>query len=364
LNDTRRGPPQPWVTLSLFVAVLLLAFAGTPPPAVSLHLIVLTGLLFASLRWRIAPLAIVALVVAGIDLRFAYVSPAGSDVDDVTRAAIARLLAGQSPYGVGYPQSVPPGSPFPYGPLALLWYLPFPSPRRLELFVSIVLLLVLAVRGRPLGLAIYAVLIPLLVVASDGSNDNSAGLLLLIALVSAERWPRVGAAVLGLAIAFKPYALAWVAPFLGWGGIALLWPMLIAAAAFWLPALIAWGPAAIHDSLSGAEVAQLRVGAYYSLGWALKRFGSPIPLELLNTVRLVVGAAASAVAVLRTKTHAGVIIGGTLIFLATLFLGAWSTFAYFAAIAPVLCWYLDDWFGHADDRVDWPAELSRIGVPV
>jgi hypothetical protein len=352
------------VTLSLFVAVLLLAFAGTPPPTVLVYLIVLTGLLFASLRWRIAPLAIVILVVAGMDLRVGYFSPAGSDVDDVTRAAIARMLAGQSPYGVGYPQSVPPGSPFPYGPLALIWYLPFPSPRRLELFVSVVLLLTLAVRGRPLGLAIYAVLIPLLVVASDGSNDNSAGLLLLIALVSAERWPRVGAAFLGLAVAFKPYALAWVAPYLGWAGIAALWPMLIAASAFWLPAMIAWGPAAIHDSLSGAEAAQLRVGAYYSLGWALKRFGSPIPPEVLNTLRLVIGAAASVVAILRTKTHAGVVLGGTLIFLATLFLGAWSTFAYFAAIAPVLCWYLDDWFGHAEDRVDWPTELGRIGVHV
>ena len=96
------------------------------------QLIVLTALLFASLRWRVAPLAIVALLVAGLDLRLAYFSPAGSDVDDVTRAAIARMLSGQSPYGVAYPQSVPPGSPFPYGPLTLLWYLPVPSPRRAE----------------------------------------------------------------------------------------------------------------------------------------------------------------------------------------------------------------------------------------
>jgi hypothetical protein len=348
------------VTLSLLVGVLLLAFAGTPPPAQLLHLFALTALLFASLRWRVAPLAVVALVVAGIDLRLAFVSPTGSDVDDVTRAAIARMLAGQSPYGVEYPQSVPPGSTFPYGPLALLWYLPFPSPRRLELFISIVLLVALAIRGRPFGLAIYAVLAPLLVVASDGSNDNSAGLLLLVGLVAAERWPRAGAAVLGLAIAFKPYALAWAAPFVGWVGLGAIWPMALAAAAFWVPALVAWGPAAIHDSVAGAEAAQLRVGAYYSLGWALKRWGSPIALETLNTLRLVAGLVASAVAVVRVRTHAGVVIGGTLIYLVTLFLGAWSTFAYFAAIAPVLCWYVDEWLGHGEEGVDWAAQIRRI----
>ena len=350
------------MTLSLLIAVLVLAFAGTPPQAVLLHLIVLTALLFASVRWRVAPLAIVALAVAGIDLRFAYVSPAGSDVDDVTRAAISRMLGGESPYGVTYSESVPPGSTFPYGPLTLLWYLPFSSPRRLELFVSTCLVVVLAVRGRPLGLAVYATLIPLLVVASDGSNDNSAGLLLLIALVSAERWPRVGAAVLGFAIAFKPYALAWAPAMVGWAGLAVLWPMLVAAAAFWLPALVAWGPIAIHDSLAGAEAAQLRVGAYYSLAWALKRWGSPIALETLNTLRLVVGLAASALALFRTRSHAAMILVGTAIYLATLFLGAWSTFAYFAAIAPTLCWYVDDWFGHADEGVDWLAEISRVGA--
>ena len=58
----------------MLVAALLLAFAGTPPGAQLLHLIVLGGLTFASLRWRVAPLAILALVVAGIDLRLAFVA--------------------------------------------------------------------------------------------------------------------------------------------------------------------------------------------------------------------------------------------------------------------------------------------------
>jgi len=339
----------------------LTTLSGTPPSATLLHQFVLTGLLFASLRWRVAPFAVFWLLVAGIDLRLAYYAPgSGSDVDDVTQAAIARMLAGLSPYGVGYSQSVPAGAPFPYGPLALLWYLPFDQPRRLELLVSMILVFALAARGRPLGLAIFALTVPLLVIASDGSNDTSAGLLLLIALVAAERWPRIGAAVLGVAIAFKPYALAWAPPLIGWAGINALWPMLLTAGAFWVPAAVAWGPGAIWDSLVRAEEQQLRVGAYYSLGQALKRFGSPIALGTLNLIRLAVGLVASGVAITRTRSHAAVVLGGTAIFLITLFLGAWSTYAYLGAIAPVLCWYVDDWLGHVEDRVVWVDVFQRL----
>ena len=38
-------------------------------------------------------------------------------------------------------------------------------------------------------------------------------------------------------------------------------------------------------------------------------------------------------------------LAGTAVFLATLYLGWWSTFAYLAAIAPIICWHLDDWLG-------------------
>jgi hypothetical protein len=40
-----------------------------------------------------------------------------------------------------------------------------------------------------------------------------------------------------------------------------------------------------------------------------------------------------------------VIVVGTLVYLVTLFAGSWATFAYFAAIAPVLCLRVDDWLG-------------------
>jgi hypothetical protein len=38
-----------------------------------------------------------------------------------------------------------------------------------------------------------------------------------------------------------------------------------------------------------------------------------------------------------------VILAGTVVYLITLYLGYWSTYAYFAAIGPILCWRIDDW---------------------
>ena len=57
-----------------------------------------------------------------------------------------------------------------------------------------------------------------------------------------------------------------------------------------------------------------------------------------------------------TRSAASFIIVGALIFGATLFLGFWSTFAYLAAVAPIICWHLDDWLGFGRQRVAWPGD--------
>jgi hypothetical protein len=199
-----------------------------------LCLIAVVATLLVSLRWRVGLLAVAILVIAGIVLRYDLHGKAFSDVLTVTRAAIDMMLAGGNPYGQGFPESTPPGAPFAYGPLALLWYLPVKSePYRLELAISIVLLLVFALRGRMLGLAIFAVFPPLIVTAADGSNDTSAGLLLLMALWLGPRIPWAGAAALGVAAAFKPYALAWLLPLVGYAGVATLIPFVAATVVTW-----------------------------------------------------------------------------------------------------------------------------------
>jgi len=319
-----------------------------------MHMIVLGVCLALSFRWRVAPLALIALLFAGIDLRLTLVGSTYSDVAVVTRAAIERVLDGGNPYGVGYAVSRPPGSPFAYGPLALLWYLPWHDPGDIDLVVSIGILVVLIVRGHLLGAAIYASAPVLQIIAGDGSNDTSAGLLILFALVALPRAPRAAAALLGVAFAFKPYALAWALPLLAWVGVSAILPLLIGAGLFWLPALIAWGPAAIVASLARSQ--HVDVDPWYSLGLALTRFGDPIPREVLDLLRYVVGAVATVAVLLTARSLRGVIVGGILIFLATLYTGYWSTFAYFSAIAPVICWYIDDWLGEAKRRISWPGD--------
>jgi hypothetical protein len=278
----------------------------------------------------------------------------------VTEAAAREMLAGGSPYGHGFEASLPPGAPFAYGPLALVWYLPsLDDPGRLELLASFVVLGLLAIRGRPLGLAIYAVTPAFVVAAADGSNDTTAGLLILAALLAAVRVPILGAVLLAVAVAFKPYALAWLPGLLGFAGVAApLAAFIVASAVLWLPALIAWGPSSIVWSFREADALHAR--PYYSLAYALG--ASPeagVPKVAWDVLRFGAGIALALLNVLLVRTAAALIVGGALVFAATLFLGWWGTFAYLAAVAPVLCWHLDDWLGFGSGRVAWPGDPVR-----
>ncbi len=347
--------------LALVVAIVGLLQAGTPPRIGVLSLIVLVATLALSLRWRMERPAIIVLLAVGLALRFA--PPTGfSDVLVVSEAAIREMLAGGNPYGHGFAESVPPGAPFAYGPLALLWYLPsLDRPGSLELLASIVVLGVLALRGRSLGLAIFAVTPALVVAATDGSNDSSAGLLILVALLAALRWPVAGALLLAVATAFKPYALAWLPGLIAYAGsMAPLVAFLVATVAAWLPALLAWGPEALLWSFRRADA--LHAQPYYSLAYGL---GSPasVPAAAWQAVRVGAGVVLAAASFIVVRSAASFILMGTLVFSATLFLGYWGTFAYLAAVAPILCWHLDDWLGLGSGRVTWPGDpvgrLSR-----
>jgi hypothetical protein len=351
LRTRLAAPRDAWLSLALLVAFALVAAAGSPPRAVPLHLFILGGLLLASFRLPVGRLAIIALLVAGVDLRLDYAA-IGSDVLIVTRAAIQAVLEGGNPYGVGFAVSTPPGAPFPYGPLALLWYMPPLPVQAIEFGVALLILILLAIRGRPLGLALYATAPVLVVTANDGSNDTSLGLLLLVALTLAERLPRAGAFALGLAVAFKPTALAWAPPMIAWAGWTGALTLVLGAGLFWLPALIAWGPAAIADSIIRANT--MHGSTYYSLAHALSRFGRIPPTIVLDILRFGVAGLLALLSLWRVRSPHAVIGWGAAIFLVVLFGGFWSTFAYFAALGPVVAWFADIWLGRADSRVRWP----------
>jgi hypothetical protein len=73
-----------------------------------------------------------------------------------------------------------------------------------------------------------------------------------------------------------------------------------------------------------------------------------------DAFRFLAGGITGLVSALQVRSARGMILAGTVTFLVTLYSGFWSTYAYIAAIAPVICWHLDDWLGFGDRRVRWP----------
>jgi hypothetical protein len=343
-----------WLALVLGVAFLI-PFAQT-----SLHLVtsifILGGTLALSIRWRMGYLVVLVLVGLGIWLRYPNQFVGGySDVLTVTRLAIERMLTGQSPYGVGYEGSLPPGSPFPYGPLTLLWYLPFrDDPKRVELYVSVVVLLLLAARGGPLGLVLYALSPLLIALTADGSNDTSAGLFLLFAVIAIPRAPWLGGLLLGLAAGFKLHNAAWLPALVFWSGTIGLAGFLVGAALTWGTATVVFGPGSMMEGVRlTAAIVQSR--SFWSLAWLIEWWSATsMPPTLFNGLRIVLGAVSAVVTGRRVRSGRDVAAAGTWVFLVTLYTGYWSSFSYLGAVAPVVCWHLDDWIGLGDRRVRWP----------
>ncbi len=342
-----------WLALLIGIALLLPFAHTTLHPSTAIF--ILAACLALSVRWRMGWLAIVVVVALGVWMRQAPIVGGYSDVLPVTRAAIARMLAGRSPYGVGYDVSMPPGAPFHYGPVALLWYLPFrDDPRRLEFWVAVVVLLLLGVRGRPLGLALYAFSPTLIGLTADGSNDTSAGFFLLIALLVIPRAPSVGGLLLAVASAFKLYLLAWLPALVFWSGTRGLAGFLVGTALTWGGAAIVFGPTSL---VAGARLTthMIQSRSFWSLGWLVEWWsGRAMSATAFNVLRIVLGAVAAVATGRGIRRGRDVVAAGIWVFVVALYTGYWSSFSYLAAIAPVVCWHLDDWIGVGDRRVRWP----------
>ena len=312
--------------------------------------------LVAAARWQLRWLPVVVLVVSGVALRLYAMGPPASDVADVTSAAIQVLMAGGDPYGLGYLVSRPAGAAFPYGPIALLWYLPtWWDPTLIELAVSGLLLGWLGLRagrGRPLGLAIFALAPPRVLAAVDGSNDTTAGLMILAAMALAVRRPALGAAVLAVAVAFKPYAIAWVPGLLVWAGLPAVIAFLVASVVAWGPVLFLWGPSSYLKSLAMAQETHLR-SSYWSVAAILDGIAPGLAPRALESIRYVISGAVAVIGARRVSTLDGVIVVGTIAFVLAQFTGYFGSYVYIAAIAPLLCWRVDDWL-----RMGLP-ELTR-----
>ena len=350
------------VRLALIVAGVLTILPTRPNAAQLLFLIGVALLLAISTRRDVRPQAILLLLVGAVVVRFVVFDRVGSDVLDVTSAAIERMLAGGNPYGAGYPESRPPGAPFPYGPVALLWYLPMRSaPEVIEFGASIAVAIVLALQGRVVGLAVYATAPVLVATAVDGSNDTSLGLMLLAAFMAAIRWPAIGAGVLAAAVAFKLSALAFVPAFLVWGGTRAAGAFVAVSLILWAPVVARWGPSSF---LRSAQVANdFHATSVWSLGAIVRDF-TGVKIEALDTLRFGLGGALAAATLAMRHSLDTLILAGSAVYVVTLHGGNWSTFAYFAGIAPLICWRLDGWLGIPPRPfVRWPVSPSEEPAP-
>lgn len=344
-------PARSAVWTALLIAILLLYPAGSPRPEVVALLLIFGAALAVSLRFGIGPVVIIALALAGLWLRQLDYHVGGSDVLPATIAAIGRATSGQNPYVV-----TEGSAPYAYGPVALLWYLPARrDPILFEFGVSLFILFVLAIRGRPVGLAVYALVPTLIIAASDGSNDTSAGLFLLAAILVLRRQPRWGAFALAIAAGFKLYAAAWWPPAVMWAGFAAVEGFVLGSVLVWGPAVLFWGVGPIVTSLVAAT--GVHGGSYFTLAQAIEgTFHTQVSRTDFERMKLVYGAIAALMTAPFVRTATGVIVAGTIIYAVTLFTGYWATTVYLATLAPVLCWHLDDWLGFKAQRISWPTD--------
>lgn len=336
--------PRDPARVALVVALFLALHSGNPTGTHIAFFIGLGVLLAISTRRPVGLAVLILLVVGAVALRVALSDRFGSDVLSVTRDAIDRVLLGLNPYGVGYPSSSPPGAPFPYGPMAILLYMPFHQAAFvLELLSAAAIALILAAQGRVIGLAVYAAAPIAVSVATDGSNDTTLGLLLLVAFMTAKRWPAVGGFLLACAVAFKLSALAFVPGFVAWAGLRVALSFVAGSLIAWAPVFGSWGVSSFLDSANRAN--ELHKGTVWSFGVLVSDLAGK-PLEVVNTLRYVVGGAIAVLGLAVRRSMDGVILTGCAVYLITLYGGNWASYAYLGGIAALVCWRLDDWLGH------------------
>ncbi len=335
---------------SLNPSVLRLAVVLAWPLAV--YLLALTGRTWIAAAYCVA---------AGAVLRWNNFWPGGSS--DVIRSvdeAFRTLFSGGNPYDHYYVSTSPPGSSMPYPPGQLLLHLPgwllggYDGARLTELAAAIagmVVLAWLALRFAPtvglVGLALYAGLPNLIQLTGDGSNDTSAGVMVLVAVAAMAwaagrsmtgRWAAAAGVAVGLMMATKQstllfaIALSLYVLFVHRTALAhylagMFATLLIVSVPFLLmgPAAYIHGITAIasHGNTYGWNVWILM----NQLGWATPDSLIVSVVNLFVTIDVLV-----AVAVLCRRGVGAAVLAGALVTLAALLTAQWTSPSYFALV--------------------------------
>jgi hypothetical protein len=232
----------------------------------------------------------------------------------VSQAAVDVVLEGGNPYGIGYAESVPPGAPFVYGPLMLLWGL---TGTWGEVLASIGTLALVAWTRSWVTLAALATFPLFVLITPVGINDSTPGFFITASLLALRTRPVLGGVLLGLAIGLKPYALAWLPGIIGYGGLRATVAAVATSTLAWLPVLW-WGPQSFLRSIDLA-----------------REVHADSPGGALNIPALRVLAAPVALAALFVRRWTFAVVSGSAIFLIVLFFDAWASFGYWLAVLPI-----------------------------
>jgi len=167
-----------------------------------------------------------------------------------------------------------------------------------------------------LTLALYAGLPFAVFLTTTGVNDYSPGFLIASALLILKSHPLLGAGLLTVAGAIKPYAVAWFLPVIGYSGWGAAAVLVGGTLVLWSP-LIAWGPMGFVRSI------QLHAQVH------------PEPANALNLPLLRWLAVPIAAFGLTVRRWDRMVLLGSGAFVAFLFLDRWASLGYWLAVMPI-----------------------------
>ncbi len=281
-------------------------------------------MVLAAVKLRNRPLVVGALILcASAVMRLGFVGFGYGDQITVSQSAWERVLAGGNPYGVGYASTTPPGAPFPYGPLGLVWWLPGSV---IEYVAAVATMAVLLRQRAWLTLAVIAGWYPSVYLTFTGINDYSPGLLILLALLALRARPVLGAILLAGAAALKPYAFAWYLPAIGFAGPAAAMVLLGSTAVLWSPLFFFWG--GLGPFLETIRLAER---------------AHPTPNALAMPMLRWLAAPFAALGLFSRRWDVMVILGSAA-FIIFLFLADWASYGYWLAVLPALGVALEERF--------------------
>jgi hypothetical protein len=306
------------------VSSIFAAMQGHPEAWLSLLVVPLAVLV----RDRPALFAL-SFVLGGTFLRLAFLGlPRTNGNVAVVEAAAAVAFGGGDPYGRVYAESIPPGEPYPYGPLGILLG---PFGIGAEVVAAVATMLLLGWTRSWITLSVYASLVAAVRLGTAGANDVSAGLLITAGLLALREHRVLGCLLLAAAAGTKQYALAWFPGAIGFAGVEAVISLLVGTLVAWSPVLM-WGPASVLRSMQLASELH------------------PIPQNTLNIPVLRLVAAPIALAALFVRRWRWVVLSGAAIFMVVLFFDRWASLGYLLAVGPIV--------GVALERPDEPRAHS------